>query len=127
MDPDMINCVILCIHLDAKKVHSYSHAIYRRTSIRARFGSKKTKLRYQSKADNAKLGSKLEKFGPVRALPKSASFSRASLRFSLISCRLSIRSETNELHNWKIFFCRKPRMSVLQKRSFYSRKFGFCS
>ena len=122
MDPDMINCVILCIHLDAKKVHSYSHAIYRRTSIRARFGSKKTKLRYQSKADNAKLGSKLEKFGPVRALPKSASFSRASLRFSLISCRLSIRSETNELHNWKIFFLPQASNVSFAKKDLFTRE-----
>ena len=41
MDPDTINCVILRIHLD-KKIIIPSHAIWRQTSVSARYGSKKT-------------------------------------------------------------------------------------
>ena len=39
MDSNMINCVILSIHVDKKIIPS--HAIYRQTSVSTRYGSKK--------------------------------------------------------------------------------------
>ena len=40
MDPDMINCVILCIRVDKKKEKIPSSTIQRQASVRARHGSK---------------------------------------------------------------------------------------
>ena len=42
MDPDMINCMILRIHVENKII--LSHAILRQTSVSARYGSKKKSL-----------------------------------------------------------------------------------
>ena len=42
MDPDMINCMILRIHVDKKIIPN--HAIQRRTSVSARYGSRKKKI-----------------------------------------------------------------------------------
>ena len=41
MDPDKINCMILRIHVDKIIITIPSHAIQRRTSVSARYGSKK--------------------------------------------------------------------------------------
>ena len=42
MDPDRINCMILCIHVD-KIITIPSHAIQQQTSVSARYGIKKKK------------------------------------------------------------------------------------
>ena len=44
MDPDMMNCMLLRTHVEKKTIIIIpSHAIYRQTSVSARFGRKKKK------------------------------------------------------------------------------------
>ena len=43
MDPDMKNCMILRIHME-NEIINLRHAIWRRTSVSARYGSKKNCL-----------------------------------------------------------------------------------
>ena len=74
-DPEMTNCVILGIHVDKKKEKIPSHAIQQQTSVRARYGSKKSKSQGSEFMSLESLRKGLKKIRMIKRIQKNRSVS----------------------------------------------------